>query len=243
MTPVTVAPNFTQLVNMRTQLKAREDLGSNLIGENGIDVLYPDDKNTTISLHINLSGSLSVTPNTAEMGQVITSVNLTWSYNKPVLSQSINNGVGAITPVSLRAYTHSPTLINTNTSYILTANDGYTTINPSASVTYYHRRYWGVSVNASLTEAEIKLGSTELSNSRPKSTNYNCTGGRRFWYAYPTYLGLASATVNGFTFSGWIGGTTPQTISITNAYGYTENYYYYLSNNIQNGASIPVAFS
>jgi len=241
--PVTVAPNFTQLVNMRTQQKAREDLGANLIGENGIDVLIPDDKNTIISLHVNLSGSLSISPNTAEMGQVITGVNLSWSYNKPVLSQSLSNGIGTLSPLSLRNYTHSPIVINTNTSYILTAGDGYTTINPSTSITYYHRRYWGVSINTSLTDTEIKMGSTELSNSKSKSITYNCTGGRRFWYAYPTYLGLASVTVNGFPFSGWIGGTTPQTISITNAYGYTENYYYYMVSNIQNGASIPTNFS
>jgi hypothetical protein len=240
--PVIIPQTFTQLVNTRTQSLARNDLGLNITGENGIDILRPDNTQTVISLHIDLSGNLSITPSSAELGQVITSVVLNWSFNKSIVSQSINNGIGSLN-AALRTYTHSPVLITNNTSYTLTANDGSSTITPNANITYYHRRYWGVSLNASLTESEIKLGSSELSNSKSKSITYDCSGGRRFWFAYPSIYGYANSTVNNFSFSGWIGGTTPETILITNSYGYTENYYYYLVNNIQNSSSIPVTFS
>jgi hypothetical protein len=240
--PVTFIQTFTQLVNNRSQQFAREDMGLDLIGQNGIDIIHPNGKQSIISLHVDLSGNISSSPSILEFGQVITSVVLNWSYNKSIISQSLNNGIGVLNPI-LTTYTHSPILINSNTTYTLTSNDGYTTITPSANITYYHRRYWGVSTNSSLTSTEIKLGSSDLSNSKTKNITFDCTGGRRFWYAYPASFGYSNVTVNGFPFSGWIGGTYPQTISITNSYGYTENYYYYMVNNIQNGSSISTAFA
>ena len=243
MYPVCSPPTFKQLVQERTAQIAREDLGLDLIGANGIEIYRNNDTQTTISKYIDLIGSLTIYPTTAEVGQVITNTTLNWSYNKGTISsQSINNGIGALS-VSLRTYIHSPIFISNTTTYTLTTSDGTNTITPSATLSYYHRRFWGVSINSFLTESEIESGSTELSNSKSKSITFNCTGGRRFWYAYPTYLGLASASVNGFPFSGWIGGTTPQTISITNSYGYTENYYYYMVSNIQNGSAISTIFN
>lgn len=242
MIPVQTPPTFTQLVQRRTAQLAREDLGLDLVAGPGIEI-DKSDKQTTIGLYVNLTGSLSITPSIAELGQVITNVTLNWSFNKSeIVSQSLNNGIGALN-TSLRTYVHSPIVISSNTTYSLTASDGTNTIIPSASISYYHRRFWGVSTNSSLTEAEIESGSTELSNSRNKNITFNCTGGRRFWYAYPASFGLSTVSVNGFPFTGWIGGTAPQIISLTNAYGYTENYYYYMSNNIQNGSAIPAAFA
>ena len=241
MYPVSSPPSFKQLVQERTVQVAREDLGLDLIGTNGIEIFRNNDTQTTISKYIDLIGSMTIYPTTAEVGQVITNTTLNWIYNKSVTSQSISNGIGSL-GVALRTYIHSPIVINNTTTYTLTASDGTNIITPSATLSYYHRRFWGVSINSFLTESEIESRSTELSNSKSKSIVFNCTGGRRFWYAYPTYLGLASTTVNGFPFSGWIGGTSPQIISITNTYGYSENYYYYMVNNIQNGSAISTVF-
>lgn len=242
MYPVNGQPSFTQLVNARTQSKSRQDLGLELVGVDGIQITQ-DGVQTTIGLYTPLSATLSVSPNSAEMGQVITGVTLNWSYNKAsVVSQSLNNSIGSLNAI-LRTYTHTPILINSNTTYTLSASDVSTSTTANATITYYHRRFWGVTTNSSLTESEIELGTTELSNSKSKNITYDCSGGKRFWFAYPTTFGLASVTVNGFPFSGWIGGATPQTISITNSFGYTENYYYYLVNNLQYGSTIPVSFT
>jgi len=242
MYPVSTPPTFKELVQNRTVQIAREDLGLDLIGANGIDVIRNSNTQTTISKYIDLTGSMTIYPTTAEVGQVITNITLNWTYNKAITSQSINNGVGAL-GVSLRTYIHTPIVINDTITYTLTTSDGTNTINPNATLNYYHRRFWGVSLNSFLTEAEIESGSTELSNSKSKSITFDCTGGRRFWYAYPIIYGTSYVTVNGFPFSGWIGGVTPQTISITNSYGYEEEYYYYMVNNIQNGSAISTVFT
>lgn len=242
MYPISSPPSFKQLVQARTTQVAREDLGLDLIGTNGIEVFRNNNTQTTISKYIDLTGSMTINPTIAEVGQVITNITLNWSYNKEVTSQSVNNGIGSL-GVALRTYIHSPIVISNTTTYTLTASDGTNIITPNATLNYYHRRFWGISGNSFLTEAEIELGSTELSNSKSKSIIFDCTGGKRFWYAYPVIYGTSYITVNGFPFSSWIGGVAPQTISITNAYGYTENYYYYMVNNIQNGSSIYTAFN
>ena len=241
MIPVNQNVTFTMLVNKRSQDLAQKDLGLDLIGQNGIDVIDNPPTQTIISLYTALTGSLTVTPNSREMGQTYSSPVLNWSFNKAITSQSLNQSIGSLSS-ALRTYTHS-TSGSSSITYILTASDGTTTITPQATINYYHRRFWGTTTNSSLTESEIESGTSELSNSRAKNITFDCTGGKRFWFAYPTYLGLSSVTVNGFPFTGWIGGTSPETISITNAYGYTENYYYYIINNIQNGSAIPVSFS
>jgi hypothetical protein len=241
--PITVPPTFTQLVNSISQQGAQEILGLELVAGNGITISNPDSKTTVISLYVPLSANFSVIPNSAELGQVITSVNLNWSYNKPITSQSINNGIGPLS-LPLRTYTQSSIIINSNITYRLTASDGVNTINPTAIITYFHRVFYGVSLNNMLLPAEIQAGSSTLSNSKGANITYNCTGGKRFWYAYPVAFGLANINVNGFPFSGWIGpSTSPQIVSLTNTYGYTENYYYYLVNNVQYGAAIPVVWS
>jgi hypothetical protein len=241
--PVTIQSTFTQLVNSISQQGAQEVLGLDLVAGPGITITTPNGQTTVISLYVPLTGNLFVSPSSAELGQVITTVNLNWSYNKPITSQSLNNGIGTL-PITATSFVQNPILINSNITYRLTASDGVITITPTAVITYFHRVYWGVSLNDMLLPAEIQTGSSTLSNSRATNITYNCTGGYRFWYAYPVVFGLANAYVNGFPFSGWIGpSTSPQIVSITNTYGYTENYYYYLVNNVQNGAAIPVVWS
>lgn len=101
----------------------------------------------------------------------------------------------------------------------------------SASVSFYHRRFWGVSADANV---DITTLSSELNNSRAKTIDFNCSGGKYFYFAYPKALGDSTWKVGGLAFSGY----TRTEVTITNEYGLQVTYYVYRSSNIQTGSSI-----
>lgn len=106
----------------------------------------------------------------------------------------------------------------------------------SASVAFSHRRYWGSSAEA---DVDITKLTTELSNSKAKTIDFNCSGGKYFYYAYPKALGTAIWKVGGLAFTGYQ--LTEKTI--TNEYGLPVAYYIYRSSNLQTGSSINAVIS
>ena len=99
----------------------------------------------------------------------------------------------------------------------------------SASIThtFNNRRFWGVSNKSSgFTESDIEgFASNELSNSKAKSFTVIPGSGEYIVFAYPKRLGTATFTIGGFE-----GGfNPPETVSVTNDSGYTEEYYVYSS--------------
>jgi hypothetical protein len=232
------------------------DVSVGITGQNGIQVAVVGNNQFIISLYTALSASLSVSPNTLEIGQSITACSLNWSYNKAVVSQSLDNGIGSL-PIGQRAYSFTtPTPITSNRSFTVIGNDGTQNANSTATISFYKRRYWGTipsSQNTLPTNAQLLTGSSELATGRGKSITYNCStpvGGNFFYYAYPASYGNSNVTVNGFPFSDWfnpsnppIGTVTPSTVSVTGQYGHVENYLVYRVYNPQNGASIPVVYS
>ena len=176
---------------------------------------------------------------TYEIGTSISSVHLTWTINKDITSQSINHGIGSLDP-SLRAYDTTDGPYTTNQSWTLTVSDGTTGDNASTSLTFLAKRYWGVWDDQHPDNSEILTLSQELASSRGKSITYNATGGKYPIYVYPTSFGaLTGVTVGGLAFSDY----TQEVISLTNAQGYTQNYYLTYFNGIQTGAAINVVWS
>jgi hypothetical protein len=108
----------------------------------------------------------------------------------------------------------------------------------SSIITYtpYPKRYWGYVNSTSPTSSEIITnlgGGNELmtDGTRAKSGFSVVVSGTNqyVYYAYPTTYGtLTSIIVGGFES---IGAFTRTTVSVTNAVGYTQNYYLYRSNN------------
>ena len=184
-----------------------------------------------------------------EIGSTVNSVNLAWTYNNsdasPNTSQSFNNGIGSLS-LAARAYVYNTPIVS-NTTFTLTAVDSQRgSASASTTVSFTSRRFWGVTTSAGqLIEAQIEAGSSELSANRNKSIVFDCTGGRRIFFAYPVSYGLATVRdVNNFIFQDWLGGvTTPYTVSITNSFGYTQDYYVYHSNNIYNSATVTFVWS
>lgn len=183
---------------------------------------------------VTLSGGSSY-----EKGETVASVALTWTINKDIISQSLNNGIGSIIPVSTRNYTHSSQSITSNRTYTITVNDGTNNAISSTSVVFYSKRYWGVSENTSLNDAQIIALSSEFSTSRVQTRTFDCTGGKYFYFAFPSSFGTPSFTVNGLSFSD----VNLTTQNFTNSSGYTESYYVYRCNNLQNSNSILVGVS
>lgn len=106
----------------------------------------------------------------------------------------------------------------------------------SASVTFCHRRYYGVS--ADINQSITSLATTELVTTRGKTITFDCSGGKYFFIAYPTALGKATFNIGGLTV-----GIDPTTTTITNEYGLEVEYYVYRSADLQTGSAIKVIIS
>ena len=216
--------------------------GGEFVGD-ASDVPYGNPTYPTVAaaldelLYVSPSATLSG-GGTHEIGQAVSSVVLNWSYNKAVLSQSLNNGIGALAS-GLRTYTHSGQSITANRTYTVTGNDGKKDASASTTVAFSHKRYWGVSPNAELTDAQIIALSSEFSSARTQARNFDASGGRYFFFAYPAAWGAAAFKVGGLAYSDVV----LVTRNFTNASGNTTSFNIYRSGSIQTGANISVEVS
>lgn len=112
----------------------------------------------------------------------------------------------------------------------------YKTSEKTSTIThnFYNYRFWGVTTVASgYSESDIEgLAGSEISNSTTKTFTVSPSASQYVLWASPTRLGTVTFTVNGFT-----GGfQAPETVSVTNSAGFTENYYAYRSTNLNLGS-------
>jgi hypothetical protein len=169
------------------------------------------------------SGSVQITGGVAAWGSA--------------LNMGAPNYTGPTTNAATVPYPASP---NTTVTFTLTASDGTDSPTSAVTVTFNNNVFFGVSSTASgYTEANVEgLANTVLltSNTRARTFSVTAGSGEYIIYAYPTRLGTATFTVGGFE-----GGfQSPETVSITNSAGYTENYYVYRSTNPSLGATTVV---
>jgi len=176
---------------------------------------------------------------TVEIGSEIADVTLSWSYNKDEVSQSLNQGIGAVDVGVRSILVDGP--FTADRSWTLTMSDGQTQRQASTGIAFRRRRYWGVSALTELNNAQIlALGGSEFATNFNKTITYNASGGRYPYYAYPSSFGIpASVTVGGLSFSDF----SVTVVSLTNASGHTENYNVLRFNNIQTGAAITVVWA
>jgi len=179
---------------------------------------------------------------THEIGTTVSGVQFSWAYNKAVVSQSINQGVGSLDP-SLRTVTvnFAAPGLTTSETWTLTASDGTSSSSATTSVNFLPQVYWGVSPNTELTNAEVlALGSSAFASSIGRSIAYNATGGNYPFYAYPSNFGdPTSVVVGGLVMSAY----TITVQSVTNASGYTQSYNVIRFNNIQTGSNIQTVWA
>ena len=171
-----------------------------------------------------------------EIGQIIDNVKLSWVINKDIITQSINQGIGALDP-SLRKYTVENANINSNTTYTITINDGKTTKTSSTSITFMKKVYWGVSEKETLTNDDVLTFNSEMASNRQQERVFDCSGGKYFYFAIPAeFCNGISFKVNEFLFSDM----SLEEMRFINASGYESDYHIYRCNNIQTGSSIKV---
>lgn len=181
---------------------------------------------------------------TLEVGQSVVNPAFTASYaGGPATAATItdNDGNPALTLSSpftagTMPNTYSKTANNASVTFTLSANKGALVDTAQASYAWRPRGFYGVSSNASgNNEAFIEaLASSQLQSARNASLSVNAGPGEYIYYAYPTAYGAATFTVGGFE-----GGfnLVSTTISVTNAFGVTQNYTLYRSTNPSLGST------
>lgn len=199
---------------------------------------YPDMENLQDAMDVLLYTAPSVRLSgggSYEIGSTIQTVNLSWTWNKKITNQSIDQGIGELDPET-RSYVYNKP-ITTNTTFKIVGGDGKNTATSSTSVSFMPKRYWGVSAKTSLTDADILGLSSELSTSRTQSRTFDCSGGKYFYLVIRTdYCSGIKFKVGGLAFSDMI----VETRSVVNAQGFSQSYNIYRVNNIQTGSAIAV---
>ena len=185
---------------------------------------------------VNLSVSPTPSGNPKEIGQTATSVSLSWTVNKNIISQSLNNNIGSL-ETSIRTL-NSPTVFNSDLTFTITVNDGKNSASSSASVVFRNKRWWGVNSKTSLSSTDIiSLANSEFATDYLQTKSFDATGGKYIYFAFPSsFTGTPVFTIGGFT--------APfdelASVSHTNQSGFTSNYRVFKSTNLQNDSNITV---
>lgn len=165
------------------------------------------------------SNSSNVEPNTVDIRDTTQGFDLETNIADDSSQTSSYYGTSGITKTT-----------NTFHRWTIDAEDTQATnFSRNFNVNWYWRFYWGSSVTTTADESLIEgLQNNSLYNSRGRT--YTCDANNYKWICYPTSFGLASS----FTDAGTgfeLPMESPATVSVTNSYGVTTNYYAYRSTN------------
>ena len=99
----------------------------------------------------------------------------------------------------------SKNAISTHVFTIKALNTNDVEFSKTITFNWLAKRYWGVSSSEDITDAELLASSQELSTNKNKSMNYDCTGGKYFYFAYPSSFGDAgNITVETMAWNGYV---------------------------------------
>ena len=180
--------------------------------------------------------SFSASPSTAEMGSKVTSVALSWGVNKTPTALTLD---GSALGVNDKSKTVTGTF-TANKSWKLKATDERgATAEKTASLSFLNGIYYGVSDEPNTYNSAFLLSGLDrginkvLRSSKLTSFSESAGGNEYIYYCLPKRMGTCSFKVGGFD-----GGfTLVDTIAFTNAFGYTEDYFIYRSDNTGLGAT------
>ena len=120
-------------------------------------------------------------------------------------------------------------------TFTLHAAKGTETATATETVSFYNNIFWGVSTKAdTYLEADVEgLASSTISNTKGRTITVSPSALNYIIYALPKRLGTVVFWVGGFE-----GGfQAPETVSVTNPSGFTEDYYVYRSDNAGLGST------
>lgn len=189
-----------------------------------VNILWEHEQKLEELLYKPITVNLSLSKTMVEIGDIVSDLKATWTYNKPPIYQSFN---GIVLDNSIRSYSIS-TNVTTNTTYNLQAKDSKTTINRSVSINFYNGKYYGTSPIPSIYDSSFIMSLNKvLTNNRNGNFTVNCLENNYIYFAIPTRFGKPTFNVGGFE-GGFV---LVDTIVFTNKFGYTEDYNIYKSEN------------
>ena len=168
-----------------------------------------------------------------EMGEKVTSVTFTWSYNKDMVSQTLTGC--DLADETVRTATYS-TEFNSNKTFTLSASDGTNSTSANKSFTFQNKVHHGsASIPSTYDSAFILSLNGALKGSKGGTYTTTVGAGEYFYIAMPTSFNNSDVLV------GKVGGFDTEfgkvaTISHTNASGYTTDYNIYKSTNANLGS-------
>lgn len=161
---------------------------------------------------------------TKEIGSYVRSVTLSWSCNKTPTVVTIDNEsyLAAVPNVSLTGLN-----IREDKTFTLTVMDERgESATKTTSITFLNGVYYGVAHTPETLDSTFILGLTRnLRTNKLPSFTVTAGSGEYIWYCVPKRFGECVFSVGGFT-GGFL---LADTVSFTNASGYTEDYYVYRS--------------
>lgn len=174
--------------------------------------------------------SFTVSPSTAEKGESVGFVNLSWSLNKAPATLKLDG-----LAIDVNSTTANEARETTKTTWTLEAVDESGTVaTKNATLSFLNGVYYGVASEPAEYNSAFILGLTKnLRSSKLNSFTANAQAGEYIYYCLPVSMGACSFKVGGFD-----GGfSLVDTVSFTNAHGHTENYYIYKSDNAGLGST------
>lgn len=171
----------------------------------------------------------------AEIGSTVDSVTLSWTLNKEADSVLLDGESQPTGTSGSKSLTGLDLTYDKHVSWTLRVTDKALAVaEKTTTVSFLNGVYYGASAIPATLDSAFVLGLTKtLRSSKLTSINVTADEGEYIYYCVPTRFGTCSFTVGGFT-----GGfALLDTISFTNASGYTEDYYVYRSDNAGLGAT------
>lgn len=170
---------------------------------------------------------------TVEIGSSVVSPQFNATYNRtPTLATLTDSDanppqVVTVTPNPItRPFGYSKVVNNDSVTFTLTADEGGPPAVATTSIAWRPLAFWGTGLPGGATEAFIEaLANNALASGRGRTFTVTAGAPDKIYYAYPLSYGAGTFSVNGF-----VGGfLPPTTVSVTNAFGVTQNYLLYES--------------
>ncbi len=186
-----------------------------------------------VSLEGSTSGStaqdISITefeinPHIVEIGSTVTSAELSWRFNKMPTAVTLDGVEQSVTSTGKTLTDQSITSYKTWT--LSATGENGNTVQKSAGVYFLNGVYYGASSSTTVNN-ELILGLTKSLRSSIL-TSFSVANGdekKYVYYCFPARFGTCYFKVGTF----WGGINLVETLSFTNASGYTEDYYVYRS--------------
>lgn len=199
-----------------------------VVGGTGITVTQSNDTFTVSEYQPPNIDTYTNTEASNYAGQTVTGLTTNWTLSGADITAQTHTDVSPDPDVADRSYVFTGLSLTTDKTYKLRVTDGTTPDSAYTYVRFYIATFYGVTSSSPPTEADVEAGTTtweiQTASNRVLPATIITGGGDYVFYAYPESWGDVQIYVNGFS-STWI----KTTVSVTNAYGDTRNYFVYTS--------------